>query len=220
MSEDFCNTKIYHIIHIDRLESILSDGFLFCDAIIHERNNSGTTIGISKIKERRLSKKLSSLPDLSVGQCVPFYFCPRSVMLYVIQCQNNPDLSYKNGQDDIIHLVFDMHTVIDWACKNNYKTCYTTSNAGSNYFQDYSDFSDIHNKVDWKAVDAEKWSGVGINPEIKENKQAEFLIENKLSIELLESIGVYNLQNYQKVNKIFNNCSFSPRISIQPSWYY
>ena len=77
--------KIYHIVHVDRLPSIIADGGLLCDAAIAERAPVGTTIGMNDIKQRRLSElRLSSHPDLYVGACVPFYFCSRSVMLYVI----------------------------------------------------------------------------------------------------------------------------------------
>ena len=76
--------KIYHILHIDKLSSVINSNNLFSDAIIHNQNPIGTTIGMSKIKERRLNTlTLSCYPDLHVGDCVPFYFCPRSVMLYM-----------------------------------------------------------------------------------------------------------------------------------------
>ena len=143
MVDGLNNIKTYHIIHIDRFASVLSDGFLYCDAEMLQKQTKGPTIGISNIKERRLVHPLASFPELTVGQCVPFYFCPRSVMLYVIKCQNHPDLAYLNGQDDIIHLVFDLQKILDWAMNNKLKTCYTTSNAGSKYFEDYSDFSKI-----------------------------------------------------------------------------
>jgi len=42
--------KIYHIVHLDRLQSILDDGYLWCDAEINKRLPVGTTIGMSKIK--------------------------------------------------------------------------------------------------------------------------------------------------------------------------
>ncbi|MBE7527723.1 MAG: DUF4433 domain-containing protein [Burkholderiales bacterium] len=35
--------------------------------------------GVAQIKQRRLTSCLNSYPDLRVGDCVPFYFCPRSV---------------------------------------------------------------------------------------------------------------------------------------------
>jgi hypothetical protein len=72
-------------------------------------------IGMEHIKERRLTKRLYSYPDLTVGQCVPFYFCPRSVMLYTLHQQDHKDLSYREGQTWIIHLEADMNGAITWA---------------------------------------------------------------------------------------------------------
>lgn len=66
--------KIYHIVHVDRLSSILKDDFLWCDVYMTQRIPVGTTIGMNNIKQRRLQNCLSSYPDLHVGDCVPFYF--------------------------------------------------------------------------------------------------------------------------------------------------
>jgi len=85
--------KIYHIVHMDRLPSIIRDGFLLSDTEISRRTPHGTTIGMSSIKQRRLGLMLSSHPGLHVGECVPFYFCPRSVMLYMIYRANDLELS-------------------------------------------------------------------------------------------------------------------------------
>ena len=124
--------KIYHIVHFDRLASILVDNYLWCDREIISRDCAGTSIGMSKIKLRRLNElRLTSYPDLFVGDCVPFYFCPRSVMLYIISRGNHFELSYQNGQESIIHLQADLHKVIEWAEKNNKRWVLTTSNAGS-----------------------------------------------------------------------------------------
>ncbi|MDD3435986.1 MAG: DarT ssDNA thymidine ADP-ribosyltransferase family protein [Candidatus Gastranaerophilales bacterium] len=72
------NPKIYHIIHFDRLKSLIQDNFLFSDAKMNLRSDGGTSIGMPAIKQRRLENRLTSYPDINVGQCVPFYFCPRS----------------------------------------------------------------------------------------------------------------------------------------------
>jgi hypothetical protein len=57
--------KIYHIVHADRLASIVRDGFLWSDAEMVQRQGAGTTIGMSKIKLRRLSElTLSCHPGL------------------------------------------------------------------------------------------------------------------------------------------------------------
>lgn len=49
------------------------------------------TIGLSSIKQRLLTSTFTSLP-LHVGQGVPFYFCRRSIMLYLIYKGNHPEL--------------------------------------------------------------------------------------------------------------------------------
>jgi hypothetical protein len=101
------NPKIYHIVHVDKLQSIAADDFLWSDAVMAERPANGTMIGMNHIKQRRLhSLTLTSHPGLYVGQCVPFYFCPRSVMLNIIS-RGSPDLEYRDGQQPIVHLVAD-----------------------------------------------------------------------------------------------------------------
>ena len=124
--------KIYHIVHLDRLPSIIADNCLWCDAEIVRRSPSGTTIGVKIIKQRRLNKlTLTSHPNLYVGDCVPFYFCPRSIMLYVIYQANHPDLVYRGGQAPIIHLEADLRQTVAWAEGRSQRWAFTLSNAGA-----------------------------------------------------------------------------------------
>ena len=107
------NPKIYHITHLDRLPSVVAEQALLCDAEVVRRSLGGTRIGMISIKKRRLEElRLSSHPDLLVGSCVPFYFCPRSVMLYLIYCGNDPDLAYRQGQQPILHLEADLRQTV------------------------------------------------------------------------------------------------------------
>ena len=46
--------KIYHIVHVDRLASIIADE-LWCDAEVVRRAPPGTAIGMNTIKQRRLT---------------------------------------------------------------------------------------------------------------------------------------------------------------------
>ena len=132
--------KLYHIVHADRLPPIIAAGGLLCDATIAEREPVGTTIGMNDIKRRRLSElRLNSHRGLYVGACVPFYFCPRSVMLYVISQANHPQLSYRGGQDPIVHLEADLRATVAWAEAQDLRWAFTLSNAGARYFEDRSD---------------------------------------------------------------------------------
>jgi hypothetical protein len=44
--------KIYHIVQVDRLASIVADGGLQCDALMMKRAIAGTTIGMNEINQR------------------------------------------------------------------------------------------------------------------------------------------------------------------------
>ena len=67
--------KIYHIVHVDRLASILAAGGLLCDAQITVQNTAGTTIGMNTIKQRRLNDlTLNSYPTYLLGNVCHFIF--------------------------------------------------------------------------------------------------------------------------------------------------
>lgn len=151
--------KIYHIVHVDRLPSIIADGVLWCDAEIVRRAPPGTTIGMNKIKQRRLTElHLSSHPGLLVGGCVPFYFCPRSIMLYLIHMANDPELTYRGGQRPIVHLEADLNRAVAWADMNERRWAFTLSNAGSYYFEDRCELAQL-DEINWPAVRTNRWGG-------------------------------------------------------------
>lgn len=204
--------KLYHIVHTDRLASIVKSKGLWSDLVCRQ-GAPGTSIGMSKIKERRLATPLTTYPDLCVGGCVPFYFCPRSVMLYLFYRNNHPEVSYVGGQEPIIHLVADMRAVIEYANQNNIRWVFTNSNAGSSYFNDYADLNELH-KVDWDAVNAQNWSGK------QEEKQAEFLVEGHVPWMLIESIGVHNSGMVSQVSQALGSSQHRPVVEVQNLWYY
>jgi hypothetical protein len=212
--------KIYHIVHIDRLPSIIADGGLRCDAEIVRRGAPGTTIGMNSIKQRRLNElTLTSHPDLYVGDCVPFYFCPRSVMLYLIHRNNHRELEYHGGQGPIIHLEADLRQTVAWADDHNQRWAFTTANAGSNYFDDYSNLAQL-DKIDWDAVQAKRWSGGGVPESVKEGKQAEFLLEHSFPWELVSRIGVQSQPTYDKVLDVLGAATHRPTVERKREWYY
>lgn len=206
--------KLFHILHHDKLEDVINSGGLHSDAGLAANDPNGTTIGMNKIKRRRLTElRLYNYPDLYVGQCVPFYFCPRSVMLYMFWRNNHDEIVYHGGQEPIIHLQFDMYSVIDWANQYNVRWAFTSSNAGSRWFQDYIDLGFL-DRIHWDVIQVNKWS------RYKEEKQAEFLIQDSIPWQLVEHIGVYSAQYDIIVNRILNSAEYKPPISVRRDWYY
>ena len=207
--------KIYHIVHINNLPSIIADGYLFSDSEMRKKPNDGIVIGMNRIKERRLKLQVTSHRNLAVGECVPFYFCPRSIMLYIIHMRNSADIEYHGGQAPILHLAADFYKAIEWVESNKLRWAFTTSNAGAYYFDDYADISEL-DRIDWQAVQTNQWS----DRDIKEKKQAEFLVEQHFPWELVEEIGVYSQRELEQVNTIIGSRLKNIRVTIQKSWYY
>lgn len=206
--------KLYHIAHVDRLPSMVADGCLWCDAEVARRTPPGTIIGMNGIKQRRLIElTLTSHPSLHVGDCVPFYFCPRSVMLYLLYQGNHPELSYRGGQAPIIHLEADLLTVVEWANENEQRWAFTLSNAGSRFFEDRSDLTQL-DEIDWDAVQARNWR------DCKEGKQAEFLLEHSFPWHLVERIGVYSEAQYRHVVNALADAEHRPTVEVRNEWYY
>jgi hypothetical protein len=211
--------KIYHILHMDRLASVLECGGLLSDAKTMEHSLPGTMIGMSGIKQRRLTTSLTCHPALKVGQCVPFYFCPRSIMLYLIYQGNHPELTYRGGQGPIIHLESDLKASIAWAEDEKRKWAFTLSNAGSLYFEDRASIAQL-GEINWDAVAAGKWSGPGVSSSVKEGKQAEFLLEESFPWTLVERIGVQSLAVHQHVSNLLAGNAHRPKLEILREWYY
>ena len=100
---------IYHITDVENLPTILIEGGLHSDAIMAQRNS--TVIGYAHIKQRRLTEiRVPCCNNRFVGEFVPFYFCPRSPMLYAI---NQGNTGRPAGcQDTIVHLVSNVGTAV------------------------------------------------------------------------------------------------------------
>lgn len=206
--------KIYHIVHVDRLASIIAAGGLWCDAAVMTNQTAGTTIGMNNIKQRRLQElTLASHPDLHVGDCVPFYFCPRSIMLFIIRQANHPELDYQGGQGPIVHLQADLLASVAWATEHHRRWAFTLSNAGSYYFEDRCDLNQL-DELNWSAIQTNQWS------DCKEGKQAEFLVERSFPWHLIEKIGVYSPQIYQQVTNLIQAAAHRPPVEIKRDWYY
>lgn len=206
---------IYHITHIDNLPSIVATGGLLSDARMIAQGGPTAAIGMSTIKKRRLRLSVSCHRDDRVGDYVPFYLCPRSIMLYVIHRANHPDLTYRGGQDPIVHLESDLYAVVAWAQRANRRWAFSLSNAGATYAEYRSSLGEL-SQVHWEAVAARDFRP----PDIREHKQAEFLVHGSFPWYLISRIGVRSRQMKSQVLTAIVGAIHRPRVEVLPEWYY
>jgi hypothetical protein len=215
MAEIPDNPKIYHITHINNLDGILNSKVIRSGAKRLELSLECEIVGMPKIKKRRLEElEVKCHPGTKVGEYVPFYFCPRSIMLYILYMGNHPDINYREGQQPIIHLQADLSATIQWAQKHKIRWAFSDRNAGANVAKFYKTLDDLEN-IDWSAVAATDWRDIII----QEGKQAEFLLYESFPWELVEKIGVHNDAIRQKVIDKPTG-EKQPLVSVEPSWYY
>ena len=138
------NPKIYHITHLRNLPQIVEAGALWSDARRMKLGVDCEIVGMSNIKRRRLEElEVHCHPGTKVGQYVPFYFCPRSIMLYILHMGNHPELNYHDGQRPIVHLQCDMMETIKWAEANGVRWAFSDRNAGgylANFYKTPDDY--------------------------------------------------------------------------------
>ncbi len=208
--------KIYHITHVDNLASIVAAGFIEADGRRVEQGGGQTSIGMTEIKRRRLYElEVSCHPGTMVGEYVPFYFCPRSIMLYILYMGNHPDLTYHGGQNPVLHLQVDVQAAINWADKHRVRWAFSDRNAGARYVDFHSSPTEL-DMIDWGAVNETGFR----DPLVKEGKQAEFLIHDTCPWHLVEKIGVLNEKSRSQTNGILQSVQHKPVVTIEKAWYY
>jgi hypothetical protein len=203
------NPRIYHITHLENLPSIIQAGCLWSDAQRVRQGFSTTNIGHQHIKQRRLARSVPVAAGGTLGEYVPFNFCPRSVMLYVVH-RGHQD--YPGGQARVIHLVSSVQTAVaterPWA--------FTDRHADLAYANYYTDLARL-DVIDWDVMPREQWGG---DPALKERRQAEFLVHEWFPWTAVEQIGVQCPEVANELGSILSAQAHRPPVAVEPLWYY
>jgi len=208
-------TNIYHITHINNLPSIIEAGGLWCDDEVAKGRVPATGIAHQHIKDRRASTEVPLPPAETLCDYVPFYFAPRSPMLYVIHRGNVA--GYHGGQNEIIHLEASIENIVE----SGLPFVFTDGHAVMQISKFYNDISDL-DKIDWPVMESRLWNDTQQYPDRKRRRQAEFLVHSFLPWAQIQRIGVRLQAAKRQVQDIIEQTSYphNPTIIVQPQWYY
>lgn len=209
MALDLAKTALYHITDVDNLVSIARGGLL-SDANLAANGGPPVAIGYDNIKRRRMFEtRVDCAGNRFVGEFVPFYFCPRSVMLYTV---NKGRTGRPEGcQKTILHLV----TTVAAAIGTGRQWTYSDGNAGAAYPNFFDDVEGLETNLNWAAIrERANWSPV------KGEKSAEFLVADAFPWSAIVAIGCYNNEIAGRVNALCAPQRYQPRILVRPNWYY
>ena len=199
-------TLIYHITDLANLAHIVVAGGLRSDVAM--AGSEPELIGYGHLKKRRATEiRVGCCGNRFVGEFVPFYFCPRSPMLYTV---NQGNTGRPVGcQRTIIHLVSRvgsaLETGAEWAI--------SSGNASAAYASFCKDLGELEN-LDWQAIRATQWQGM------THEKSAEFLVADLLPWTAIHAIGCHNRVVAAQVAAILDPVPHRPMVSVEPAWYY
>jgi hypothetical protein len=207
MPRQTADPSIFHITHVDNLPGILAAGCLYSDSGCRGGAARPTNIGYSHIKQRRLARRVTCAARGCLGDYVPFNFCSRSVMLYVI---SKGHTDYTGGQDSIVHLRSSVQTAVGlgqpWA--------FTDRHADVAHALYYDDLARL-GEVDWSVMSLKFWNDP---PETKEKRQAEFLVHQRFPWQGVLEIGCINQGIAKRVSSLLRGAG--PSVSVRGDWYY
>ena len=201
-------TYIYHITDIANIPAILAAGGLYSDVALAGVGAPQAQIGYGHIKARRMhAYKVDCCNDRFVGEFVPFYFCPRSVMLYTV---NRGNTGRPAGcQSSIVHLVSTVEVGISlgrqWAISDgNAGAAHTTFSANANSLDE----------LDWPSIEANSWGGK------THQKAAEFLLADFFPWNSILWIGCHNDEVKAEMSNLLARHAHQPQVKTKPNWYY
>ncbi len=206
-------TPIYHITHIRNLSNIIKDDGLWCDRIVSDKGVAFVSIAHNHIKDRRVTKQVPVSKGGVLADYVPFYFAPRSPMLYAIHRGNVQ--GYSDGQKPILHLVSSAEVIQG----KGLSFAFTDGHAPMDISQYYDKLSNL-NQVDWKIMKEVYWADTPEDGDRSRRRQAEFLVHQFFPFSLIETIGVINRDVAVEAAGLLQALKQKVSVKVIPAWYY
>lgn len=173
-----------------------------------------TDIAHQNIQDRRATVRVPCGEQGVLHDYVPFYFAPRSPMLFAISRGNVA--GYQEGQTQVIYLVADAESVES----NGIDFAFTDGHAIMGYSSFYNELAGLDCVIDWDLMNSRYWSDTEEDPDRKRRRQAEFLVYNCCPWHLIREIGVINSQVQRQVEELLRNINPCPPVRVYSNWYY
>lgn len=207
-------TPIYHITHVSNLPGILADGGLWCDRLRATRAAGAVSIAHQHIKDRRAKRRVPVAAGGTLSDYVPFYFAPRSPMLFTISRGNVQ--GYSEGQQPIVHLLSTAET----AAALHKPWTFTDGHAEMMISQFFTDLGQLLEAIDWTVMQSQYWNDTRDDNDRKRRRQAEFLVHEFFPWSAIRRIGVRDNTIQHRVELALLNVDPKPEIEVEPAWYY
>ena len=205
---------IYHFTHLKNLPVILKEGALIADSLVQGTQKLQVEVGDLSVKSRRRTMHVTCNPGGCPSDYVPFYFAPRSPMLFKIHKGGVPQ--YQDGQEHLIYLVSD----VDLITKSELQWVFTDGNCAADLTEYFNDVTQLEGAVDWPLMKEVMWKDTAEDPDRMRRRMAEFLVYQRFPLDLLRGIATMTSTVENGVKAQLQEHGFEAYVGTRRGWYY
>jgi hypothetical protein len=216
------DVPLFHITAIQNLPGIVASHGLWPKASLGKHGIAYADIAYQSIQSRRSVKQVTAGPGGVIHDYTPFYFAPRSPMLFSINNGNVPDCNYK--QDDIVHI----RTTIGRVKHRGF--VFYNFNAATSFAKCFDDLEKL-GEINWPLFFEPPqldgycrfWHNIHSNERYvkrMETRQAEFLVHGHVPLDLIEEVVARTPAIASNVENILRSHGWNVPVRSQPLWYF
>lgn len=202
----------YRIIHRDNLGHILKNGIVNK----HHKDADGNFVSIGNVEiiDVRSSTQVKIDGYGNIGEYVPFYYTPRSIMFFNIVTGYYAPKVPKRSKDEIIVIRCLIEKLVEEP-----KWFFTDGQANDGETTHYNDLRHLNN-IDWECIQQSNFNKSDGDYDRQRRYQAEFLIYDSVPVECIESISVYNETMKLRVIKEIKEAMLEIPVHIHKPYFF
>jgi hypothetical protein len=203
-----------HFTHIRNLPGILAAGCIQADSFVDRTSALRIEAADLVVKARRKQRRIPLAPFGQVADYVPFYFAPRSPMLFTLAKGSIPN--YSDGQDPLIYLV----SATDTASGAGLRCLFSSGNCAAVVTRFFDDLTLLESAVDWEIMRARIWANTPDDQDRMRRRMAEFLVHERVPITCISGIVVRRETMRRVVEGILDAHGSQIPVRVRPWWYF
>lgn len=203
--------RIFRITHVKNVPWILKHG-LHCKSSKTADPNF-VPIGMADLIAKRATHTVPIKPGGSLGDYVPFYFTPKSIMMYNIKTGHGNVI--KRDNSEVVVMVSSLHKLKDMAVPFIFTNGHAYMNE-TDYFDDLSDLD----KIDWDLLRRRDFQRDPDDPGKLGRYQAEALVHRNVPVTALLGIGCYDSATKRILAADASNEGITLGVEVVTNWYF
>lgn len=207
-------TVITHFTHVRHLPTIFEHDLL-SDTAARTNGLITAEVGELRIKEQRRHQPVPY--GGHVADYVPFYFAPRSPMMFSISRNNVP--SYQGGTADLVYLV----STLEQLHESGRSLVITDRNAALNFaaFRAFDPQDSLDDGfIDWELMSAKYWGNTPDDQQRVERRAAEALAGDRVPLDSIIGLATQNDRVAEHVVELLKQHGSQLPVRVLPDWYF